>query len=276
MTKFPKETPPSLRSKLEQVIAAAKICDRAEFHTPALILLYSVIDAAAALCAEQPQKHIQQYYTAWVDRYLLPSSKLECSAIDVWGARCGVVHTLSNESNFSRRAEARKIIYVNRGGDRSVLEGFERIRTADDLAEARGQAENAETKQSENVIVEVESLVEAVLRGIDSMFLDIDNDPILAQRVREREDKVLRTLSTTQAAALFEWGKAMLAIADAPEIELFDLESPGDCSCNGTALVLVRALNEYGRPIAETEMCTQCAESVGSGTIRDFRKRTPH
>jgi hypothetical protein len=182
-----------LRRKFEKVLKAAQLCAAAKLHTPSLILSYSVIDAAAAICAEHPGGNIREYYTAWLDRYLLGDAKIECSAIDLWGARCGIVHTLSNESKHSRRGEARKVIYVNRGGDRTPLEGLERIRTAKSREEARGGPQpSVGRRQAGDVIVEIDSLLEAVRKGISSIFQDAESDPILANRIHQREARSLR------------------------------------------------------------------------------------
>jgi len=126
------------------------------------------------------------------------------------------------------------------------------------------------------VIIEIDALKDAVLRGIDSMFLDAESDLTLANRIRQREGKVLEAMSNAQGRDLLEWCQAIFAISDAPERELFDLEYLGNCSgCEGKALVLVRALNAEGHPIIQADMCTDCAEALGGeGAIRDFRRRT--
>jgi hypothetical protein len=41
-------------------------------------------------------------FVAWVDTYVMPSAGLPVHAIDLYGARCGLVHTQTAESRTTR------------------------------------------------------------------------------------------------------------------------------------------------------------------------------
>jgi hypothetical protein len=206
-------------------MAAAELCIGANLNTPALILLYSGIDAASWLCAEQPDGPVQNYFVAWVEKYIFPTVDFECSALDLWAARCGIVHTLSPSSRLAREGKVREILYVNRGGDRRILDRLETIRKANRLREARDgrEAESSAGDMSRRVVLEIDALMNAFREGVASMLSDAKSDASLNARINERKSKVLATMYDAQAGALLAWGQAMLAVADAPERHLVDL-----------------------------------------------------
>ncbi|HLY99293.1 MAG TPA: hypothetical protein VKT33_09535 [Candidatus Angelobacter sp.] len=78
---------------------------------PALILVYAAIDIVASLEGD-PTEGVQKSFTRWVDLYMLPNPKLECTALEIYSARCGMVHTLTADSNLSRQGKARIIMYA--------------------------------------------------------------------------------------------------------------------------------------------------------------------
>jgi hypothetical protein len=259
-------------------MAAAELCVRFRLNTPALILLYSSIDAASWLSAEDPDADVQAYFVQWVEKYLAPIDRFNCSSMDFWAARCGIVHTLSASSRLSRKGKARQIIYVNRGGDRKTLQRLEAIRTAKNLRQIRDpQAIANDTDITGNVIVEVDDLLNGVREGIARMLSDAKSDALLKARMEQRESSVLATISNQHASDLLAWAEAMSAVAEAPERHLIDLPYETDCAgCeDGIGLVLVRAIGNEGNSIAHIELCDQCADALGGdGLIRDLRNST--
>ncbi len=276
MAKFPYVRSSPISAKFKQIMAAADLCITANLNTPALILLYAAIDAASWLCAERPDGPVQKYFVAWVEKYILAAGQMECSALDLWAARCGIVHTLSASSRLSREGKARKIFYVNRGGNRDILDQLETIRNAKSPQEARARQETADDDMSGNVVLEVDVLMNAFREGVASMMSEAKSDASLSARIKERESSVLATISDGQGKALLDWGQTMLAIAGAPERQLLDLDYMTDCSGCGAAAarVLVRAVDSTGTSIAHSEMCDECTDALGgNGVIRDLRKR---
>lgn len=80
---------------------------------PALTLIYSLIDcmAWATRPEDQPDVHGKDFIN-WVERYMLPAAPaLECTAADLYAARCGILHSLTTESGHVRRGKARAIYY---------------------------------------------------------------------------------------------------------------------------------------------------------------------
>jgi len=97
--------------ELVQAVAGAF---RPSAKLPAFILLYASIDILASLTRPDGQDDTDGgVFKNWVDTYLLPDSGLSCTASDIWGARCGILHTYTVQSRNSREGKARELHYVN-------------------------------------------------------------------------------------------------------------------------------------------------------------------
>src|SRR4051794_28031934 len=86
----------SVEQKFYQLLSVAKVCVKLRAAVAGLILVYSSIDAIAWVASVHHSGKFR--FTNWVNKYLLPSEKLTCTAIDLYGARCGIVHGLTSES----------------------------------------------------------------------------------------------------------------------------------------------------------------------------------
>jgi hypothetical protein len=82
----------------------------------ALALIYSTIDALAALSRPINEADTnRKVFKKWVNDYM-ELQKLNCSADDIYGARCGVLHTYKTESRESRQGSAKRLVYMWRSG----------------------------------------------------------------------------------------------------------------------------------------------------------------
>lgn len=104
----------------EQHFRAIQLCLDNVLINSALILIYSVIDNISWLARESNQTG--EYFTKWVDKYLIPNSDLKCSAIDFYAARCGMVHASKAESTLSIKGKAKQIFYSFGKTDVRVLQ----------------------------------------------------------------------------------------------------------------------------------------------------------
>lgn len=105
--------------------SAAIACLREAGHKQAtLVLLFAAIDQMAWL-ADEKETIGNEGFIAWVQRYMLdknPQLLSGASASDLWGVRCGVLHTGASESNWYRSGKARRIYYSSNMGQISVSE----------------------------------------------------------------------------------------------------------------------------------------------------------
>jgi hypothetical protein len=80
---------------------------------PALVLIYSGIDVLAAL--NRPLSNVDVTrgdFVDWCDQYLVMAGFQQCKPIELYAARCAIIHTYSSESSLSRKGAARAIVYA--------------------------------------------------------------------------------------------------------------------------------------------------------------------
>jgi len=87
-------------------------CLEAECLVSAVTLIFSSVDALASLTRPRGQVSTNgTVFRTWVDQFFQPQTSLGCSADDLWGARCGVLHLYSAESDMAAQHRARRIYY---------------------------------------------------------------------------------------------------------------------------------------------------------------------
>lgn len=99
---------------LDLINAIGDLLDRPK-SLPALILFYSSIDIISSLTrpigADDTNGAI---FKDWVKKYMVDGRSVKYTEEDIWGARCGLLHTMSTESKKSRSGDAREIMYSGR------------------------------------------------------------------------------------------------------------------------------------------------------------------
>jgi hypothetical protein len=145
--------------------AGIEACIRQKCVVSAVTLIYTSIDALAALTRPLNSKRVRPSdFKKWVDDFLLAHVGSTITAADMYGARCGIVHTYSPVSDSSRNGDAKEIVYRWRDGHRP-----------DDpiLAE---RAKNA-------LVLEIEVLFEALQRAVESFQARIGTDAELKAKI---------------------------------------------------------------------------------------------
>jgi hypothetical protein len=90
------------------------VCLNNNAPTGAVILTYCAMDAMAFLSMpEGKQKVGKSDFKVWVRKYLKTDSvqPYQYNEEDLYGARCGIVHTYGAESDLSRENKCKKIVY---------------------------------------------------------------------------------------------------------------------------------------------------------------------
>lgn len=142
------------------VKAAIDQCHANSHIMPCLTLLYSTIDVLASLEAV-PNEGTRAAFVRWVDTYMLPDPRIPCAGIDIYAARCGIIHGFSADSNLSRSGQAKKISYAWGTAD------VEKLRRAHQALSQDG------------ISIHVRDLIDAfgagVVKYIDEVTLDPNN-----------------------------------------------------------------------------------------------------
>lgn len=106
-------------SFVRDTIKGTRLMCEAKLFGQLMILIYSAIDSMGLLAAPASQVSASgASFKAWVSKYLLAQDRsLEFTEVDLWAARCAVLHTYTSQSDLSRKAEARQIQYYS--GDKT-------------------------------------------------------------------------------------------------------------------------------------------------------------
>jgi len=137
---------------------AIKTCIEARLVLPALLLIYAGMDIVASI-ERLPGNRVGQSFISWVKRYALKARPLPCTSTELYAARCGILHTLTPESDLVHAGKARRIVYAWGSA------------APPDLQEtARRMA------RSDIVVIHVEDLRWAFLEGTKLWFEDVHTD----------------------------------------------------------------------------------------------------
>ena len=191
----------SLENVFGQLLAAIELCSAARLRVPALILLYSAIDIAGWLDSEK--QSVQTRFTEWVDKYLLPGSSLKCTALDLYGARCGLVHSYSTVSELSRSGRVTEIGYAWK--PKTALDLEQLVQANLDLHKLAG------SKGDYIVAVQVENLIESFRSGIQVFLRELEGNTSRAEAAYAKTAGVLTDLSAERASDLFQKAQEILA-----------------------------------------------------------------
>jgi hypothetical protein len=194
-------TTETLEQKFAQLLMVTEFCLQARVITPILVLIYSAIDVAGWLYALNSTASPKARFTNWVNRYLLPARDLGCSAVELYGARCGLVHNFSAASDLSRQLKVREIHYA--WGNSNI----ENLREMSKVANIQIPGRQPTVQYTE---IRIEDLISAFREGLQRFFEDARIDARLGARVVERSGKVLGTVSNQELAALAGWVKERL------------------------------------------------------------------
>lgn len=136
---------------------------------PTLVLLYASIDVFGSLVRPKSNPDTSgEYFRKWVDLYLLGGHNLPTSSEDLWGARCGLLHTHTASSQNSRKGNARELHYYIGNGDK-------------DLAKYM-QAEFQKNNQSK-IPLDLDMLFDAFIDGLMRFAKDVQTDAALKDTV---------------------------------------------------------------------------------------------
>lgn len=99
---------------LEGILKPIDLLLEKNHYRSALVLLYSGIDTMAFINLPPEKEAVTRMdYVAWVDQYIKFPCAEQVKGIELYAARCGVLHTFTPDSELSRKNKVRRIIYVS-------------------------------------------------------------------------------------------------------------------------------------------------------------------
>jgi hypothetical protein len=164
-------SPDSLSAIYDGIKRGIIVCMDADCWGSAMVLLFSGIDTIAWLASPAAQESAtKSAFIEWCDRYVrLPGSQ-QLSGLELYSARCAVVHVYGSESNITRDGKARQVAFM----DVSVPE----VRYDPKV-------------DPSVVLVSISAMAKAFFAGIDKCLVDVFADPVRAAAAEKRLTKLL-------------------------------------------------------------------------------------
>ncbi|WP_276975761.1 hypothetical protein [Flavobacterium filum] len=154
-------------------LKAITMCYPNKYINPALILIYSTIDTLSYLDRKKDSETVKSRFTRWVDEYLLPGSKLKCSSIDLYAARCSLVHSSTTISDLSKSGKAKQIFYA--------------LGQKDKLSELVKR----DKKEDRIAVIKITDLFKALYNAIETYKSMLNNNKPKKEQFIERMNDVL-------------------------------------------------------------------------------------
>jgi len=141
---------------------------------PGFLLLYTSIDILASLTRpENSDVTNSSFFKDWVASYMIPQLGVPCSADDLWGARCGLLHTLTAESDMSRSRGAKMLNYIG------------------DDARAKAMQQQYDPTSSHDIFISTHRFVDAFLAACDHFAADVRSNAALQKKVYSHAAKLM-------------------------------------------------------------------------------------
>ena len=151
-----------------------------------LVLIYSSIDTLAWAVFGASTKNVGERFVKFCDEYLLTVENLKCTSLELYSARCSIVHNLGWESNLSTSGKARSIFY-SFGTDNPSL----------------AQEAYDKSYPGKFVAVRADDLLNAVESSVARLLSEAQVNPILRQRLNEAAGKQYMSLESKSSDELF-------------------------------------------------------------------------
>jgi hypothetical protein len=103
-------TQPSLGSVVDDLKSSIVLLLEALKPMSAMILVYSAIDILGALDSDDGVA-TRDTFVGWANRYMVPDAS-GYSGLDLYSARCGLLHNWSPITRLTKSGAAREVIYV--------------------------------------------------------------------------------------------------------------------------------------------------------------------
>lgn len=135
----------------------------------ALILIYAGIDSMAYLRMNPNKEEVDRAdFVEWAERYVRFQGSEQLNGLDLYGARCSLLHQYSVFSRLSKEGKCRIIGYADH---------------------MESPVRYDPSKSERMVMVSVQHLAEAFFRGIDQFLVDAFSDPnrkpLIEKRLRQ-------------------------------------------------------------------------------------------
>ena len=160
----------AVRANVTALLEAIDLMVERQRILAALILIYAGIDAIASLERRESERTGRAAFLRWADAFLLRDERLPCTALELYGARCGILHTFSADSDLSQSGNVRRVNYARgHSVSRDALNG-----------EVRRQ------QRTDVVAIHLSDLQDAFRAGVFAFFVAVAEDDARLEAVLAR------------------------------------------------------------------------------------------
>lgn len=110
----------NFENNYKQMLGAIKLCIELKLQFPVLTLIYSMIDIFAYRCYGNIK--VETRFIKWIEEYMYKEKNLNIEPIDLYSARCAILHTLTPNSKLIKNNKANVIVYAWGHADLKTLE----------------------------------------------------------------------------------------------------------------------------------------------------------
>lgn len=140
----------------------------------AVILILSGIDAMAYIAMPASQEDVTRTdFARWTEQYIKFPCSEQLTGLDLYGARCAMLHNYGTASDLSRKGKCRQVGYM----DKSVPEVRFNSAVSKDL-----------------VLVSVPALADAFFSGLDKFLVDSFADKMKASVTEQRLKNLVQAM----------------------------------------------------------------------------------
>ena len=153
-----------------------------------LVLIYSFIDSAGLLDAPSSQSRATgESFKNWVKKYITSDPQTNFNEVDLWSARCAVLHTFTSQSDLSNSGNAKELHYFSGPNDSSEAQAF-----------------ISQIKTMQHIPVHIDGLYQTLLKAIEKFAPDLATNCESDKAYEIRLNKVLQQYSVTTSNPSFK------------------------------------------------------------------------
>ena len=160
-------------NSFRKMFAAIAVCREQHLDIPLLVLSYTTLDALAWAVYGDAISEVKDRFVRFCNEHVLLDGRFDCTALDLYAARCAMLHSLGWESRLSEKGHAKAVTYTFGPGKSQTIKMLEH--------RAPGRF----------VSVNGDDLVDALHRAYERVRAEATSDPSLLVRLANAEGKQL-------------------------------------------------------------------------------------
>lgn len=174
------------KSTFAKMFEAAKLCREHALDVPMLVLIYTAMDTLAWALYGDMIQGVRERFTKLCETYILPSGRIQCAALELYAARCSVLHSLGWESDLSKSGKARSVFYSFGTDDPTLTQAVLEV-----------------TNPGQFVSLRPDELLDVLTEAVATVAALAAQDEKLASRLSAAAGKQYKSLESTAADRTF-------------------------------------------------------------------------